>query len=153
MAKTVKESQGQLLERVRDELGMSKVDFCEILGVSRPWYDKFLEGQQIDLKHLSFWAVDHAGESIGEMANELIRRTWGDAYLPIGSQDELQGLAKHLSDASYEDLCSMPVMPGHVLLWAAELRKRQDAQLKAQVAKMKREISGQLSAVSGEVAA
>lgn len=66
-----RESQQQVLEKYRGE--MSKVEFCAELGISRPTFDRWLEGAEISLKSLSLMAIDHVGEWMGDMATDLIR--------------------------------------------------------------------------------
>lgn len=84
-----KETQGEKLERVRDELSLSKVDFCALLGVSRPWYDKWLKGQSIDLESLCLWAADHTDEPVGKMAIELLMDNGFERFIPCNCETEI----------------------------------------------------------------
>lgn len=86
MAKSNEESQGQILERVRGELGMTKVEFCEKLGVSRPWYDRWVEDRDVDLATLVQWVVDFEGEPVGEMAIRLLYLHDYERFIPCTCQ-------------------------------------------------------------------
>lgn len=70
-----RETQAQILERVRGEQDMSTTDFSAAVGVSRQWYYKILEGSDLDLKTLCILAVDQAENWRGALAVELIRLT------------------------------------------------------------------------------
>lgn len=67
-----KETQAQILERVRGERDLNKTEMCAALAISRPTYDAWLGGAEMTVKHLSILAVDHVGEWIGDLAVELI---------------------------------------------------------------------------------
>jgi transcriptional regulator with XRE-family HTH domain len=75
-------TQQTILEEARGE--MSKVEFCQQLGISRPTYDKYLEGAYISLELLSYLAVDYADDWRGLMARELIISLHGAEFLPVG---------------------------------------------------------------------
>lgn len=76
-------TQQTILEEARG--AMSKVEFCEQVGISRPTYDKYLEGRYISLQWLSYLAVDYADDWRGAMARELITSIYGAEYIPVGS--------------------------------------------------------------------
>jgi len=67
-----RESQGQILERFRDERDLSKIEMSAALGISRQTYDAWLVGAEISVKHLSLLAIDHVGEWVGGLAVELL---------------------------------------------------------------------------------
>lgn len=83
-----KETQAQVLERVRGEQDMTITAFAAAVGVSREWYYKILQGFQIDLKTLCVLAVDQAENWRGLLAVELIRL--GDPrFVPCTCQTEI----------------------------------------------------------------
>ena len=68
-----RETQAQVLERVRGELDLGISAFVDALGVfSRQWYYQVLDGKELDLKTLSQLAVDQVGNWRGVLAVELI---------------------------------------------------------------------------------
>lgn len=70
-----KETQIQILEQARGERELSVIEFCAEIGISRQWYYLQRENQRdvLDLKALSFLAVDRAGTWVGDLAVRCIR--------------------------------------------------------------------------------
>lgn len=129
-----------ILETWRDRRGLTKSEFCEQVGISRPTLDKYLDGAYISLELLAYLAVDHADDWRGEMACELIEAVHGKQYVPVGSKEELQSFREFLKTCeTNEELGALGarVHPEHFGLWAAELRKRLEDQLKTVKADMK----------------
>lgn len=135
-----KETQQQVIERFRGE--MSKVDFCEKLGISRPTLDKYLDGAYISLEWLTYLSVDFCDDWRGAMANELIVICHGEKFIPVGSREELVQMREFLKVTKYEDMLSVgnQLSPDHFGLWAAELRARLDEQLDAVKVQIRAEV-------------
>lgn len=135
-----KETQQQVIERFRGE--MSKVDFCEKLGISRPTLDKYLDGAYISLEWLTYLSVDFCDDWRGAMANELIVICHGEKYVPIGSREELVELRQFLKNTELDDMLNVgrKLDPNHFGLWAAELQDRLDRQLDAVKVQIRAEV-------------
>ncbi len=84
-----RETHAQILERVRGEMELSITDFVLELNVmSRQWYHRILNGGEVDLKTLSFLAVDYAGEWKSKLAVELISLT-DKRFVPCVCETEI----------------------------------------------------------------
>lgn len=135
------ETQQQIIERHRGE--MSKVEFCEKLGISRPTLDKYLDGAYISLEWLTYLSVDYADDWRGALANELIAVCHGEKYIPVGSRDELVQMRQFLKETQFEDMLKVGrgLHADHFGLWAAELRTRLDEQLDKVRAEIRSEVA------------
>ena len=127
-------TQQEVLEKWRSLQDLTKSAFCEQVGISRPTFDKYLDGEYISLEWLTYLAVDYADDWRGLMACELIEVCHGEAYVPVGSKEELKGFRAFLKTCeTNEDLGAVGAMvhPQHFGLWAAEMRERLEKQLEA----------------------
>lgn len=125
-------TQQEIFEKWRGAQDLSKIEFCEQVGISRPTFDKYLDGAYITLEWLAYLAVDYADDWRGSMACELIESIHGEQYVPVGTKTELMGFRSFLKTCdTNEDLGAIGAMvhPEHFGLWAAEMRERLEKQL------------------------
>lgn len=136
-------TQQEIIEKWRDARSLTKSDFCEQVGISRPTLDKYLDGAYITLEWLAYLAVDYADDWRGAMACDLIEAVHGEQYVPVGSKEELQSFRGFLKECdTNEDLGAVGslVHREHFGLWAAEMRERLEKQLAAVKESMKAEV-------------
>ncbi len=83
-------TQGQYLEVLRGEMGLSQQDFCEKIGVSRQWYSGQLKKKAdvLNVQSLSELASDHIGEWLGTMAVDLLILQGNGRFVPCVCETE-----------------------------------------------------------------
>lgn len=88
---TKKFMQGQRLEVIRGEMGLSQSDFCEQLGVSRQWYSGQLK-KKLDIlgvQSLSELALDQSGTWVGKLAVDLMIEQGNARFIPCVCQTRI----------------------------------------------------------------